>query len=89
MDIINRTRIDDAIVRTVAQHSSVSAQSLVVFLDDRVNAVRADAARETGGIPAEKLEIRSGVMGEERNRQNDTAPSRHGAIHGSLPVKKL
>lgn len=45
MDIINSTAVNEAIVRTVAQRSSVAGESFVVFLDDKVNAVRADFAR--------------------------------------------
>ena len=45
MDIINRTGLDEGIVRKVAQHSLVSGESFVVFLDNALNAVRADFAR--------------------------------------------
>jgi hypothetical protein len=45
MEIVNRTRIDDAIVRNVAQRSAVAGERFIVFLDDAVNAVRADFAR--------------------------------------------
>jgi hypothetical protein len=45
MDIINRAGVDEGIVRKVAQHSLVSDDSFVIFLDDTVNAVRADSAR--------------------------------------------
>jgi hypothetical protein len=45
MDIINRAGIDEGIVRTAAQQSSVAGETFVVYLDDKVNAVRADAAR--------------------------------------------
>jgi hypothetical protein len=45
MEIVNRTRIDGAIVRNVAQRSTVAGERFIVFLDNAVNAVRADFAR--------------------------------------------
>src|SRR5260370_9494926 len=45
MEIINRAPISDVIVKTVAQHSLVAGEDFILFLDDVVNAVRADAAR--------------------------------------------
>ena len=45
MEIVNRTRIDDANGKDVAQLSSVAGECFVVFLDDAVNAVLADFAR--------------------------------------------
>jgi hypothetical protein len=45
MDIVNRSRVDDGIVRTVAQRSLVAVESFVVFLDGAVNAVLANFAR--------------------------------------------
>src|SRR6266704_5825690 len=45
MNIVNRSRVDDGIVRTVAERSLVAVESFVVFLDGEVNAVRADFAR--------------------------------------------
>lgn len=45
MDIVNRSPMDDAIVRTVTQHSLVFGERFLVFLDNAVNAVRADSAR--------------------------------------------
>lgn len=38
MEIINRTGLDDTIVRKVAEHSLVSTESFVVFLDNEANA---------------------------------------------------
>jgi hypothetical protein len=46
MDIVNRAGADERIIRTVAQHSSVASESFVLFLDDKVNTVCADAARK-------------------------------------------
>src|SRR5260370_696786 len=45
MDIVNRAAVDEGIVRTIALHSSVAGESFVVVLDDKVNAVGAEAAR--------------------------------------------
>jgi hypothetical protein len=45
MDIINRAGVDVGIVRTAAQHSLVSHDSFVIFLDDAVNRISADCAR--------------------------------------------
>ncbi len=45
MDIINRSEVDNAIARTLAQRSGVIDKSFVLMLDSVVNAVRADAAR--------------------------------------------
>jgi hypothetical protein len=45
MDIVNRTRLNDDAVRDVAQCLEVAGESFVVFLDDGINAVRADFAR--------------------------------------------
>src|SRR5260370_32218032 len=45
MDIVNRSRVDDGIVRTVAQRSLVAVESFVVFLDHAMNAVLADFSR--------------------------------------------
>jgi hypothetical protein len=45
LDIVNRTRLDDALIRDVAQRSLVVGESFVLFLDDGVNSVRADFAR--------------------------------------------
>lgn len=45
MEIANRSAVDESVVRAVARHSGVFGESFVVFLDDKVNAVRADFAR--------------------------------------------
>jgi hypothetical protein len=45
MHILNRSRVDDAVVSDIAQRSGVSSERLLVFLDSAVNAVRADSAR--------------------------------------------
>jgi len=45
VEITNRSVVDESVVRAVAQHSGVFGESFVVFLDDKVNAVRADFAR--------------------------------------------
>jgi hypothetical protein len=45
MDIVNRARVEEAIVRDIAQRLPCSNENFLVFLDDRVNAVRAGYAR--------------------------------------------
>jgi len=45
VDIDNRSGADESVVRRLAHHSSVSGESFLVFLDDKVNAVRAEFAR--------------------------------------------
>jgi len=45
MNIINRSGVDDAVLRTVAQHAGVADESFLGFLDDAVNSVVADPAR--------------------------------------------
>jgi hypothetical protein len=45
MNILNRAGLEDAVVNTVAQRSLVSGENFVVFLDNALNAVRAEFAR--------------------------------------------
>jgi hypothetical protein len=47
------------VVKTVSQHSLAADQHFILFLDGAVNAVRADAACETGGIPVESWQYTS------------------------------
>jgi hypothetical protein len=46
MDVVNRSGIHEAFVRSVVQHASVADHSFILFLDDKLNALRADAARK-------------------------------------------
>jgi hypothetical protein len=46
MNIANRSRVVDDVVRDIAKRSLVSAESFLIWLDDAENAVRADAARK-------------------------------------------
>ena len=45
MDLINRAGLDETVVRQAAEHGAVADRSFVLFLDDAVNARRADFAR--------------------------------------------
>lgn len=46
MDIVNRSRIPEALAQDVARRAGVADARFIVFLDDKVNSIVADAARK-------------------------------------------
>jgi len=46
MDIVNRSRIPEALAQNVARRAGVADARFIVFLDDKVNSIVADAARK-------------------------------------------
>lgn len=72
MEIVNRTRVADGMVTTAAQHSLVAGESFVVFLDDAVNAVRADFVRAQLEGRKQKGWKPLPVLGKDTTDESDT-----------------